>query len=113
MFSHPAALLCNAGAKRGGRERGGGCGRMVAAHPLLPASRLSEPRSLLSLASSRQPSPFYIQSRHATMNSTNYVAFSFAALFDRPSARAVPRRVIIPRREEESNQREITVTDLE
>jgi len=59
---------------------------MVAAHPLLPASRLSEPRSLLSLASSRQPSPFYIQSRHATMNSTNYVAFSFAALFDRLSA---------------------------
>lgn len=36
----------------------------------------------------------YIQSRHATMNSTNYVAFSFAALFDRPSARA---RVFVAR----------------
>lgn len=35
------------------------------------------------------------------MNSTNYVAFSFAALFDRVSARAAPRRVIIPCREEE------------
>lgn len=38
------------------------------------------------------------------MNSTNYVAFSFAALFDRPSVRAAPRRVITQRREEESYQ---------
>lgn len=128
MFSHPAALLCNAGVKRGGsgggREarNGGECGRIVAAHPLLlPVSR-SRGSLLPSLAPPCRapffcpplpppPALFYIQSRHATMNSTNYVAFSFAALFDRLSARALPRRVIIPRREEESYISKITTTD--
>lgn len=56
MFSHPAALLCNAGAKRGGRERGEGYGRIVAAHPLLSASR-SRGSLLSSLVPPCQP-PF-------------------------------------------------------
>lgn len=92
MFSHPAALLCNArgrgmrGEARGARVDGGGGWRGPRA---LSSPAASLFRSFSSPAR-RRPYDSCIQSRHATMNSTNYVAFSFAALFDRGLPRFRP-----------------------